>query len=205
MFFQLGVTQHEIDFVDIDIENDTPLFIDPHFLVTRTDAWSRDATTSIRSFFRHFLALVRPGERDQAFDLFLHLREPNETRLGLSRARSRGRGVGHEDARKIFDSLLESKAVETGLVDDIEDCRIFVERVDKDKASDMTTNIIRSQLIRYTKRQCQLWKIPLTPDVPSGKMWNRADKRWEEMYEEMLVVSGNKLLLVPKGKGAFRR
>lgn len=202
-FFNLGVTQHEVDFVDIDITNDTPLYIDPHFLASRTDAWSRDATTSIRSFFRHFLTLVRSGEQDEAFQLFLCLREPNETRLGMSRARSQGRGVGQEDARKIFDSLLESKAVHTGLVEDIEDCRIFVERVDKDKASDMTTNIIRSQLIRYTQRQCKLWKIPVTQDVPSGKIWSRAEKRWHEAYEEMLVVSGNKLLLVPKGIVAF--
>jgi hypothetical protein len=116
----LGVTQHEIDFIDIDIDNDTPLFIDPHFLATRTDSWSKDATRSIRSFFRHFLTLVRSEERDKALELFRYLREPNETRLGLSKRRSQGRGVGDEDAQKIFDSLLSSKAVKSGLVEDIE-------------------------------------------------------------------------------------
>jgi hypothetical protein len=194
----LGVTQHEIDFIDIDIDNDTPLFIDPHFLATRSDSWSKDATRSIRSFFRHFLTLVRSGERDKALELFRFLREPNETRLGLSKRRSQGRGVGDEDAQKIFDSLLSSKAVKSGLVEDIEDCRIFIERVDRDKVSDMATNIIRKHLIAYTQKQCRLWNVPLTKNVPSGVIWNRAEKRWVEFHTDMLVLGPRRLLLVPK-------
>ncbi len=161
-YIHLGATQHEIDFVDIDVANDTPLFIDPHFLGSRGDAWSQDATSSIRSFFRHFLTLVRSDNHALALELFLSLHEPNETRLGLSKGRSQGRGVGNEDALKIFNSLLTSKAVQSGLVEDIEDCRLFIQGIDKDKTSDMTTNIVRRQLITYTQRQCKLWKIPLT-------------------------------------------
>jgi hypothetical protein len=99
-YLKLGVTQHEIDFFDIDIDNDTPLFIDPHFLAARSDSWSKDSTRSIRSFFRYFLTLVRSGEKEKALELFLFLREPNETRLGLSNERSQSRGVGMEDARR---------------------------------------------------------------------------------------------------------
>lgn len=194
----LDATQHEIDFIDIDIDNDTPLFIDPHFLAARTDSWSMDATRNIRSFFRHFLTLVRSGEKGKALELFRFLREPNETRLGLSKRRSQGRGVGDEDAQKIFNSLLSSKAVKSRLVEDIEDCRIFVEGVDRDKVSDMATNIIRKQLIAYTQKQCRLWKVPLTENVPSGMIWNRAEKRWEESHTEMLVLGPRRLLLVPK-------
>lgn len=202
-YLKLGVTQHEIDFVDIDIDNDTPLFIDPHFLATRADSWSKDATRNIRSFFRHFLTLVRSGQKDKALDLFLFLREPNETRLGLSKDRSQGRGVGEEDARKIFDSLLSSRAVQTGLVEDVEDCRIFVEGIDRDKVSDMATNIIRKQLIAYTQKQCRLWDISVTRDVPSGMMWNRAEKSWGEIHTDMLVIGTRRLLLVPKGIVAY--
>jgi hypothetical protein len=96
--FQLGATQYELDFINIDLDNDTPLFIDPHILATRRNAWSRDATRSVRNFFRHFLSLVRAGRREEALELFLGLREPNETRLGLSRSRSQGRGIGQGDA-----------------------------------------------------------------------------------------------------------
>lgn len=131
--FQLGVTQHELDFVDIDLDNDTPLFIDPHILGTRRNSWSVDATRSVRNFFKHFLTLVRNGEREQALELFLGLREPNETRLGLSKGRSQGHGVGQTDAENIFNSMLQSKAIASGLVEDIEDTRLFIDGVDKDK------------------------------------------------------------------------
>ncbi|MDR4485490.1 MAG: hypothetical protein R3B95_20225 [Nitrospirales bacterium] len=111
--------------------------------------------------------------------------------------------MGEEDARKIFNSLLSSRAVQTGLVEDIEDCRIFVEGIDRDKVSDMATNIIRKQLISYTQKQCRLWDISLTRDVPSGMIWNRAEKSWDAIHSDMLVIGTRRLLLVPKGIVAY--
>ncbi len=62
----------------------------------------------------------------------------------------------------------------------------------------MATNIIRRQLIAYTQKQCRLWNVPLTKDVPSGSIWDRAEKRWDEVHTEMLVLGGRRLLFVPK-------
>ena len=35
--FQLGMTQYELDFVDIPLETDIPLFIDPYAISIRND------------------------------------------------------------------------------------------------------------------------------------------------------------------------
>src|SRR3990170_1874958 len=107
--FKLGVTQFELDFVDIDTSKDMRLFVDPHFLGLRTDRWSESAASSVRSFFTHFLDLVGRGQLDEARQLFSYLGEPNETCLGFSRGRPRGNAIGEELADDIFDSLIESK------------------------------------------------------------------------------------------------
>jgi hypothetical protein len=109
--FGLQKSQYELDFIDIDTEGDTPLFIDPYFLASREDPLSVDASRTIRNFFQHLITLVQAGQIDDARQLFSYLSEPNETRLGLSRSKPQGRGIGPVEAERLFESLLESEAV----------------------------------------------------------------------------------------------
>jgi hypothetical protein len=201
--FHLDADQAELDFVDIDVVKDTPLFLDSYLLALNQDPWSLEASNTQRSFFSFFLGLLYSGDKDGARDLFDHLHEPNETCLGLSRKRPQGRGVGDDDAQRIFDSLAESQAAKTGLLHDLEDCRVFVKGIGKDKASDMTTNIIRRHLIEYTMQQCRLWDIPLTARSPSGFCWNAENRTWETGFSENLHIGGKRILLVPKSAVSY--
>jgi hypothetical protein len=49
--FGLGVSQHELDFVDIDTDHDTPVFVDPFAIEVRNDIWAARASEHIRVFF----------------------------------------------------------------------------------------------------------------------------------------------------------
>ena len=203
--FGLDRTQAQLDFVDVETNKDTPLFLDPHFLASRNDPWSSLATGTIQSFFSYFIGLLTNDMEDEARGLFDYLHEPNETCLGMSRGQPRGNGIGEGDADNIYDSLAESKAAQTGLLEHLEDCRLFVRGVDKDKISDMTTNIIRLQLIEYTQHQCELWGIPLRPDSPSGFYWNSTTRAWEQGYTSNLYIGDRRILLVPKGIVSFAK
>lgn len=201
--FNLGLSQHEIDFVDIDTAADTPLFLDPFFIGIRTDAWSVGASRTLRNFFQTFVSLVRDGDFPRARRMLDHLHEPNETCLGLSQGDPQGRAIGAIDADRLFASILQSNAIDTGVVEDLEDFRLFIPGIDKDKISDLTTNIIRRHLIDYTITQCELWGIPLVGDLPTGFFWNSARRHWENGFSRALIVDGKRILLTPKGAVSF--
>lgn len=197
--FNLNKYQPELDFVDIDFENDIPLFLDPFFLSLRNDQWSNEATRTVKNFFQTVISLIREENLESAKRLFIHLHEPNSTCLGLSKGSPRGRGVGKGNTNSIFESIIQSRAIQTGLIQDLEDNLLFVEGFGKDKLSDMTTNIIRNQLIVYTQDQCKLHEIPLRPSVSTGFYWNRRTGQWEASYQDMLVINNRQILLAPKG------
>jgi hypothetical protein len=197
--YNLNKKQAELDFIDIDTGSDIPLFLDPFFLGLRNDKWSTEATRTIKSFFQQVINLVRADQISEAKSLFQYLTEPNSTCLGMSFGNPRGRGVGIGDTEVIFNNIIKSRAIQTGLIQDLEDNILFVDGFGKDKLSDMTTNIIRKHLIDYSIDQCILHSIPLENDVPSGFYWNRRQLRWEQSLQSMLVVNGKPILLVPKG------
>ena len=201
--FGITKSQHELDFVDVDIDSDTPLFLDPYFIAKNDFPLAYEAHLSLRSYFECLLRTLRDNRMADAEELFSHLGESNEICLGFSRTKPKGKGMGPSDASKIFRSLKDSPALRTGIMEDIEDFRIFVDNVDKDKMSDMTANIIKKQLIRYTQAQCAVWGISLTANVPSGFYWDCSSNGWENNYTEMLIADGRKILLVPKRLVSF--
>ncbi|MBI7340698.1 hypothetical protein JEV24_13745 [Pseudomonas aeruginosa] len=201
--FKLGKSQFEIDFVDIDPDLDTRLFVDPYLLGFRIDRWSVEAASLVRSYFSHFLKLIAEGKNDAAFELFSHLHEPNETCLGLSSGKPRGNGVGSEDAKRLFDSIIQSKAIRSGNVADLEDFRLFIPGIGKDKISDVTTNIIRGKLLEYTQEQCKLHGIPLSQGIAVGPIWDPIRLNWISDHCDSLVINGKKILLTPKSIVSF--
>lgn len=203
--FNIDATQFEIDFVDIDTDRDTPLFFDPFFLGNRKDYWSVNANRTLKNFFQTFIGLINDNNINDARMMFNYLHEPNETCLGLSVGRPKGNAIGRIDGDKLFNSIAESAAVETGIIEDLEDFRLFISGIDKDKISDMTTNIIRKHLIEYTQSQCDLWKISTQSNVASGFYWDRHSQSWANEYTNMLIIDGKKILLSPKSVVSYAK
>jgi hypothetical protein len=196
--FKLNKTQAELDFIDIDPDRDFPLFLDSQLIGASNHAFADRCHNTISNFFQYFLELIQADKRELARELFSYLSEPNETCLGTSKGRPAGRGVGHEQASDIFESIMASKAIATGVLEDLEDFRIFVHGVGADKVSDMTTNIIRKNLIEYTQSQCELHDIPMMDGVAANPWWNPDARRWERSYEKTLVIEDRRILFVPK-------
>jgi hypothetical protein len=196
-YFGLGRVQAELDFVDVVLDEDTPLFVDPYNLRTRVDDFSASCARSIVVYFQALLDAIRNGDDEEARRLLGALHEPNETRLGFSRGRPQGSAIGSGLAEAILTSLRGSPAVQSGLLSDLSETELFVEGIGSDRISDLTTNVIRGQLLSYTRDQCALHGVPLV-NVPAGPIWDVGSLEWAEQFADMPVVNGRKVLLVPK-------
>lgn len=196
--YKLGRTQGSLDFVDVDVEHDTAVFLSPRALQLLPNDWGDQCVHLIQTFFQQVLKLIKAGKRTEAEALLCQLREPNETRLGLSSDKPQGRALGTESAKEVWAALSKSQAAKSGLLRDLEDTALMIEGIAVDIISDMTTNIIRGPLIEYTQRMAKRYGIPLEAGVESGPMWNPATKSWESKFVELPVLPSGKLLLVPK-------
>ena len=145
--FNLGQTQAGLDFVDVDLDRDAPLFIDPFAISQRLDSLSQESHLTLQAFFQQIVDSIRAEQPADAQALLLQLREPNETRLGYSTTRPQGAGIGMMQAGQLFAALKSSTAVRTGFLKSLEECELMIDGVARDKLSDLTTNVIRWQLV----------------------------------------------------------
>jgi hypothetical protein len=195
--FNLGKTQAELDFVDVDLEQDTPLFIDPFAISQRLDPLSQECHLTLHAFFQQIVDAIRAGQGEIAQALLLQLREPNETRLGYSSRRPQGAGIGAMQARQLFAALAASSAVRTGFLQSLEECELMIEGIARDKLSDLTTNVIRQHLAHYTQDQCSLLNIAVR-SVAMPPCFDRESGEWQSRYLDLPVWQGTPILFVPK-------
>jgi hypothetical protein len=180
--FGLNRSQPELDFVDVELNEDALLFLDPLGLSQRVDPWSIGAHQALVTFFQAIIDRIRAGHAQEAQRLLHYLNEPNETRLGYSQGRPQGAGVGRNQAAMIFARLQASAAVQTGFITALEDCELMIDGISHDKISDLTTNVIRKQLVEYTVAQCALNGIPTQPQVALPPMFDAPRMEWYTDY-----------------------
>lgn len=196
-YFNLNKSQMELDFVNVPINRDIPLFIDPFALSQRVDRWSINAHQTLKSYFQLILDRIIDGKRQEALRLLLYLKEPNETRFGYSSRRPKGAGIGSYQALDLFKALASSSAIKSGVIQSLEECELMIEGINRDKISDLTTNVIRKILAEYTLEQCDLHGIN-TRHVPLPPYFSPDQNSWVSSYYQLPVAFTQPVLLVPK-------
>jgi hypothetical protein len=196
-FFSLGKTQGELDFVNLRLETDTWLCVDPFAVSQRLDPLSVSCHRTLLAFFQRVVDSIRAVNDSEAMALLGHLREPNETRLGLSSRKPQGAGVGNQQARQLLEALRRSSAVKSGFLSSLEECELMIDGFGRDKISDLTTNIIRGHLIKYTQNQCSLHNVPME-SVATGPAFDVVSMSWISDYADLPVWKGEQILLIPK-------
>lgn len=195
-----------LEFLDVDVATDNRLFIDPHAVrIERGPSpFARRARGCITTFFDEVLACVLGERTEHGLYLLQHFNEPKETRLGMSKEGINGHGGASEIGSRVWHSLstdLEA-LIRVGALKWVEDIPVFVEGVDKDITSDLTTRIIFEPLAQFTQAMTRKY-----PQFTSGgrearvfhrQVWSPRRARWVQKPLELPVASDKPLLLVPK-------
>lgn len=194
-YYKLGRNQSTLDFVDIELETDNCLFLDPSALHLLKTDWGHQCRSLIQQYFKKVIDNIAVGNKADACNMLKCLSEPNETRLGYSVGRPSGRGLGQALAERMWNSLKESEAVSSGILENLEDTVLMVDGISRDMISDTITNLIRGKLIEYTAKMCKEYGIP-THNVTTGKVWD--GMRWREYYAQLPVADGERIVFVPR-------
>ena len=195
--FRLDKQQSQLDFVDIPLDTDVSLYLDPYALSVSGDDWLRECGNVMVNFFTYFLDVIKNQDEQKAMEVISNLHEPNDTHLGLSIGKPSGRGWGRTQARLLYQRLRVSKAVQSGTLKDLTDIELLIPGIASDKISDLTTNVLRGEFVAYTEEQCALLNVP-TEKINSGLYWNHEAAVWEGRYANLPLYKGERIVLVPK-------
>src|SRR5690606_9681484 len=160
-FFKLPYQQTKLDLVDIKLDTDNLLFVDPRLIESSNTILAKQMQIRVETFWSELIKAVRAKDHYKINSLMSCLSEPNETRLGYSFSKSSGNSVGSKLKPKIIDAIQRNKAVRTGVLSHFADVEFFIEDIGGDRISDITTKIIKEVLIEYTQAQCKLLGIPM--------------------------------------------
>ncbi len=200
--FGIKIPSEGLPFVDISLDSDTLLFIDPAKIRLSDDEWCRDVTGVVQDYFGALLTAVKNGDQSLGMKLLSGLHEPTETRLGYSAAGTHGHGVGPSLASDIWIALTQSAAAKSGLLEDLEEAALLIEDVNQDRISDIVTNVVRLQLAQYTQRICDRYDIPTAP--VKFRIWDPSSGSWRHELTALPQFEGKSLLLVPKRIASIR-
>lgn len=197
--YGMSINGHaDIDFVDIPINTDVELYIDPERIAASSHPFAADANAYIEDFFNTLCASAIAGDRDAVHNLLSFGHEPNETHMGYSRDASRGRGVSADILEPIIDEIFKRDLFANNLINALGDLSVFTPNFGADRLSDLCVNIIREPLFLFTHRQLGLWHLGGTMVTVEMPVWNRRVHCWEYKNLDLPAAIRSPILLCPK-------
>ena len=191
--------QNEVDFVVPNLEQDRRLSIDPMLLYKAQNPEFRTLHAKMLEVFNYAIEQFEKGDKRNA-EYLIDFPEVSEIGLGYAVGTTKGSGLGTHLNRLVFDTLTASPDLVKRKLRHIEELQLVSLGIGPDRVSDITANILKDSFITYTKRQCELWKIPLTKAVPVTHILNLKNGEWEDRYEDVPVnpYGGSPLIFVPR-------
>lgn len=193
------------DWFDLDVNTDTPLYVDPFLIYRETSGRWAKAHKKVVAFFElavTYLNLANGATASMHWskaERLFNFPEPKEFALGLSMGHPEGSGVGPDTASLMVQALDRYRHRARTPEQIMGIFQVVVPGMGVDRISDMICNILKEDFIRYTKKVCEKHGAPTQEVLVRHAAWDQLGV-WHDLPCELPaspVFSGG-LLLVPK-------
>lgn len=198
-----------VPFVDVELSRDNEQFIDLHRirLVSEGSAHVASALACVDTFLTTVSTAAMSGDprlEEEARALLQQFSEPRETRLGLARKGFNGHGGADDIGARIWSSLTTDlqALLNVGVLKYLEELPLFIEGIDRDLTSDITTRIIFGSLADFTAEMLARY-----PQFSAGghstvtvdrQVWDATACVWTTRRMTLPAADGKPVLLVPR-------
>ena len=183
------------EFVDVVVNDDNLLFIDPCLIKRWNNAWAIKAMKHINSYFDNLFKAYNTCNRKDMKCLLSHAGEQNATRFGYGNG-DNGKGNTAGGLLEIFQPL-EHLISSIRTIGKAEDLPLLIPGFAEDGMSDLLTNILHECLNEFTMEQMHKYGI-LSNGTKTFYTWDMHAGEWKKVEKPVYFVNGKELLLVPK-------
>lgn len=188
------------------LEADTQLFVDPFLIYAEMSGFWAGAGDQVAEYFQRGFELLA-GHHDNPNSLqykktieLMLFPEPQEFGLGYVSSGTGGSGTGDGFSERIVSTM--ALAIELGLQElrRFEELGVLVDRIGRDRISDITCNILKPMFIEYTQDVCREHDIPMQEVPVEHSVFDGLRRRWTKGLHELPINPANDqaIILTPK-------
>jgi hypothetical protein len=197
-FYNIPISQAEVDFAIPFLDEDIPLYLDPFLLWKSPSLQDNALHTLLLNSFNHLGFLMKKERQFEAKEILIRASECSEVGLGVSKTKS-GLRIGDKTAFSILSLYKDIPQIATSGFTHFETIQLFVDGVASDRVSDIACNFLKSFLIDFTQEQAEFYSIPLH----KSKITDLYDYKTNKFIEEEVYLPQNPdtkspILLTPK-------
>lgn len=184
---------------------DTKLFIDPFLIFQKHTGDFASAHQKTVDFFNFAFGLIaKSGGNPNSIHYkralgMLVFPEARELCLGYAINSTQGAGSSFGFSKVIASAIWDSIQAGIDKIEHFEELSIFNEGIGADRISDMTANILKSDLIAYTQKVCREKGVPLTEVRIRNSSFNFHLRVWnhDKVWLPINPFTKRAILLVP--------
>lgn len=190
----------QLDFVNIPINKDVKLFLDPTKLHSKNlSSVFENAALKLHSFFLEAYRLYTKFGENEVRNILCFSSECNFIHLGYSKSKSRGKGVSEKMLFNFFKKISGFTPSERKNLLHPTSIAIFVPKFAEDRTSDFLVSLLKKEIVEYSLEQAKLHQLRIEySKYDFGHYWDDISLSWKTIKHFYIKANDRPILLIPK-------